>query len=483
MKGFFSFFAFFAVCLLLPAQNVIHVNNLTGNDRNPGSEKAPVKTIRHGITLLSPSGRMEVANTGKVYADTYPGPAGTAMIVNVSGTIEKPVVINGNGATYSGLAVIPPEKWSQDSKNIYSLDFWPMSNMMRYYKQENYWHEGTQIWFMNGQPAKNCRSLSELESNPGAFWWDKTKKKVRFHLPEGKKLADIRIQLPANSGFNITGRHVWIKNFNVIHSWNDGFDSADNAIAARYSNCIALDNCGQGFSCHTVGDTFYENCAAVRCASSGSCDVDFSQSKYVGCVFYANTFEAGVYSAGTGSHVFTDCIISGNTPFEQIWQGNESSLFFYNCLIEGNEKNAILRMGDGMANFRNCTIRGGKYLTVLMNSSTARLLLENCLLENQKEFTLGLNGTAVRRAFLRGNFYLNSPGIAISGKLHSGNTYFAAAPFDKGSSFMRNAPGEKLLNRYGQKTEVGAKLPESVLALYEKVKNCRVTADEVIWRK
>ncbi len=483
MKKLFSLLACFAVCLPLAAQNVIHVNNLTGNDSNPGTEKAPVKTIRHGIALLSPSGRMEVANTGKVYADSYPGPAGTAMIVGVSGTIEKPVVINGNGATYSGLAVIPPEKWSHDSNRLYSLDFWPMSNMMRYYKKENYWHEGTQIWFVNGEPAKNCRSLSELESTPGAFWWDKANKKVRFHLPAEKKLADLRIQLPANSGFNITGRHVWIKNFNVIHSWNDGFDSADNAVAARYSNCLAFDNCGQGFSCHTVGDTFYENCAAVRCASCGSCDVDFSQSKYVGCVFYGNTFEAGACAYGSGSHVYVDCIISGNAPFEQIWQGNESSLFFYNCLIEGDEKNAVLRMDNGLVAFLNCTIPGGKCLTTLSSSSTGRLLLENCLLENQREFVLGLNGSAVQEVSCRGNFYLNSPGNAISGKLYSGEAYFTAAPFDKGSSFMRSTPVEKLLNRYGQKADVGAKLPESVLSLYEKVKNCRVTADEVLWRK
>ena len=87
--------------LMLPALDTIHVNNLTGDDRNPGTASAPVKSIRRGISLLSPSGHLEVANTGKVYSDSYPGAAGSAMIVSVSGSMERPVILNGNGATYS----------------------------------------------------------------------------------------------------------------------------------------------------------------------------------------------------------------------------------------------------------------------------------------------------------------------------------------------------------------------------------------------
>ena len=106
--------AFFAGVLSLNAAVTIYVDNVKGNDRNPGTQDKPVMSISRGLALLrgKTSGKMEVINTGKVYREGYPGVNGRAFSVRVSGTENDPVVINGNGAVFSGLAKIPAAKWT-----------------------------------------------------------------------------------------------------------------------------------------------------------------------------------------------------------------------------------------------------------------------------------------------------------------------------------------------------------------------------------
>ena len=180
------------------------------------------------------------------------------------------LVVEGNGAVISGLAVIPAEAWKREAEGIYSLPFDPMSNFFRRDMSKNYWLPGTQIWFVNGKAAPNLLDRESLEKTPNGFWWNKKERKVLYHLPAGKQLADLKIQLPANYGFYIHRSHTIVRNFTMMFSWNDGFDAAETPKHAMYVNCLAYNSCGQGMSIHDASDVYYEECGAVNCASASS---------------------------------------------------------------------------------------------------------------------------------------------------------------------------------------------------------------------
>ena len=96
--------------------------------------------------------------------------------------------------------------------------------------------------------------------------------------------------------------------------------AAGDPRGVHYRNCVAIDNCGQGFSCHGTSVVLYEDCVAVRCASSGSCDVHWSNSSYARCVFMNNVFEGGVAANDHSAHTYSSCLVVHNRPFEQVWQ-------------------------------------------------------------------------------------------------------------------------------------------------------------------
>lgn len=110
------FHTFSAGLLLLPliltGAESIHVNNLTGSDDGDGSRERPFATLYKACRVVPTSGRIEVANTGKPYRMPYKS-ADVSQSYGYrlfrGGTPEKPLIVEGNGATISGLAVVPAE--------------------------------------------------------------------------------------------------------------------------------------------------------------------------------------------------------------------------------------------------------------------------------------------------------------------------------------------------------------------------------------
>ena len=489
MKKVFQVFAVFFCMIFSISAKTVYVDNVKGKDSNPGTQALPVASIDKGLSLLNVSDALEVINTGKPYQRPYPEQVGVSIYVRHGGTLEKPMVINGNGAVVTGLAVIPENKWKKEG-DFYTLVFWPMSNQYKLNKKANYWLDRTQIWWVDGKAAPNCKSLEELQKTPGGFWWNKAEKKVLFHLPAGKKLADLKIELPANSGFYFLAPHTIIKNFYVTHSWNDGFDSAGTNYKGVYKNCVAVDNCGQGFSCHGTGQTYYEDCAAIRCASSGTCDVHWSISRYNRCIFYDNTYEAGVYTIDEGLHSYSDCIIAANNPGEQIWQKGSSAQHFSNCLILGTPGKHVFLMENGIASFRHCTIQGGKGFCRIPGG-IGQLFIDSCVISNMEEYAYFMPADSVlSRVRTRGNLYFGTPGINLTGKLYNQANWkdFPALQkrYERTSVILdsKTAPSDlKVKNRYGAMVIPGAQLPESVLKRFEQLKKIRVTPAGVTFDK
>lgn len=399
------------------AGETIFVNNVTGEDTFDGrSEKAgkegsgPYATIEKAFESASKSSRIVIANTGKPYQRPYPGNVGEALRLRVGGEPAAPLVVDGGNAVISGLCVIPATEWKQCSEDVYSIYFWPMSNMLKGYEKINHWPRGTQIWWLDGEAAKNCENMDELRGvESGGFWWNKNERELFFKLPKGKELSEVEVQIPGNMGVYINEPYTVVENLRVMFSCNDGFDIANNAENAVFRNCRAYDNCGQGFSAHANGNVTCEDCSAVRCVSSGACDVEVSD--YERCLFVDNTFEAGIYVLDGKRHTFTDCLIARNRPFEQIWERKGSSLVFVNCVIVGNPKTNILSLRDGCVSFKNCTIVGGKGICSLSPKHKGRLIIKNCVMADCEDYFLEIQDGCGERVELADNVYVSSQGV------------------------------------------------------------------------
>ena len=464
----------------------IYVDNVKGNDKNSGTRQAPVASIWRALELVPKSGTIDVANTGKPYQTPYYGVNGRSMNVFKGGTSEKPLEIRGNGAVVTGLSIIPADKWSKTAdKNIFSLPFWPMSNWYKGAKT-NFWPDtSARIWWVNGKAAPNCKSLEELKKTPGGFWWNKKQKQVLFALPEGKKLADLKIELPANSGFYILSPHVLVRDFYCIFSWNDGFDTAGLGYDGVFRNCVAINNCGQGFSCHAAGSTLYEDCAAIGCNSSGSCDIDQSFSRYMRCIFLNNTYEAGIHTVHSSQHYYGDCIIAGNIPFEQIWLQGNSSQQYFNCLIEGTPGWDIFRFkqNSGSIAFRNCTIRGGKRVFIIKKQGTSSAAFKHCIIGGTEQDLFYSDAGTSDRLVLEENVFCNFKKLVFNGTVYTAKNFDAYKKQNKKDTFSIWLDKEPKPGIRVNKRLVGANLPSSVLKRYEQLKKLRATAAGIYFEK
>lgn len=477
--------AFALFCSLSAA--TYYVDNVKGNDSNDGSKERPVASIEKGLSLLKKSDRLEVApNNGKPYRRPYPGTYGKSYEVLHGGTADNPMVINGNGAVISGLSEIPLKTWKKTDDGLYKMPFWPMSNMYRIYKQQDYWLPDAKIFFVNGERTTNCLSMAELKKTPNAFWWSRKEKSLYYNPPAGKTVADVKIELPSNSGFYVMADHTRVENFTMILSFNDGFDTNRHPRNVIFRNCAAIDNCGQAFSCHDTGVVYYEDCVAVRCASSGACDVHSSNSNYVRCVFIDNVFECGVFGANFSAHTYADCLIAGNKPFEQIWQHQMSRMFFHNCVISGlGNSKALAFYRNGSLSFLQCTLVNGGKLFSGNPDNRGSIQVENCVLAHMKDVLFEVPAGKEKQLRFAGNVYCGKKGIRKNGKLLPPGT--SAGKFETDCVWSSEVPAGRLnaeIKNYkrlkgagGVVRSCGAKLPESVWANYRKYRRARTSVN------
>ena len=475
---------------LLTAAPTLYVDNLKGSDANDGSREKPLASIERACKLVKTGGRIEVADTGTPYSLPYGGPGKErGLRLLTGGTADSPLVVEGNGAVVSGLAVIPAEAWSKEADGVYSLPFDPMSNFFRRDMSKNYWLPGTQIWFVDGKAAPNLLDRETLEKTPNGFWWNKKERKVLYRLPEGKQLSDLKIELPANYGFYIHRDHTVVRNFTVMFSWNDGFDAAETPKNAMYLNCLAYNNCGQGMSIHDASSVYYQDCGAVNCASSAVCNVGQSSGVYKRCVLIDSTFEAAVFLNNDSSALFEECLIADAEPAELVWQRGRSKITFSNCVLIGNGKNNLAMLEAGALSFFGCTMRNGTgFLSLEPRSATGSLSVEKSLLRGFARYYVKLpDQPAALRVNLAGNRYAPNAGHWYKGKSEVPGTSPAltALKLDRDSKTEEfQLSGRKSSENPGapgrRSQRIGAQLPEPVWQIYDRLKNYQATPAGIV---
>jgi hypothetical protein len=269
-----------------------HVNNTSGNDAHDGlSPEKAFATIARAIQAAKTSDTISLANTGTPYREPI-------ALTRLGGTPARPLVIEGNGATISGLRRLRPEQWTKAG------DVYEIVGPMPY---------GRPYLVVNGQrvaPADG-RRLAPGEWTWGAEGKGKSSGRLRFRPAAGRTPADDTIEATLEvSGLRVhSASYIVVRNLISECHANDGYNIHGDCRGIACENIEARQNGDDGFSIHEAieavvrGGHFHHN-------GSGIEDVNLSRSMYSGIRVHDNTL-LGVLFIGA-FHSAVDAVVYDN---------------------------------------------------------------------------------------------------------------------------------------------------------------------------
>jgi Right handed beta helix region len=287
---------------IVTAQADVFVNNKTGNNANTGrTPDLPVKTIAAGMKKLYSihDSKLVITNNGTPYYES--------LRISRGGTADKPLIIDGGGATISGLKEMPTAKWVKKGK-LYFYPF-PRVGARRPYL------------VINGKEVP--RGANKIETlKPYSHYW--AKPGVYFKPENGKKIADYKVfGTLLSSGVKITNSHyITCRNITSEYFSNDGFNVHGYCQNLIFENIVGRYNGDDGFSVHEdVGSTvrngyFHNNNYGIQ-------DVNAARSEYYG-VLIENNRKIGVNFCG-GFHTLLNATVRNNALGQVKVNGNKSN--------------------------------------------------------------------------------------------------------------------------------------------------------------
>jgi hypothetical protein len=367
----------------------IYVNNRLGADTNTGLTErptrkrgtGPVATITRALALVPVGGHVSIVNTGQDYRESV------RVQRLFKGRPSTPLVIDGHGATVSGLVTIPPERWTLVKDDVYlytglqadgkSRAPMPNSNWLGFLRHQGWFTESQSpdIFFLNGQPAPHVTNLAEIPAG-GFFYETQQGRKVYFRLPVGKRLAECTIDLPQHEGVFVDDDYVVVRNLASKYSQDDGF-AGFWGIGDVFENCNGSYNCDQGISLHGTSVTIIDGGLYERNGGCGIVDVMSSFTIYRHATVRDNLF-AGALLQGLG-HNLLSCRFSGNRG-AQVAAEKGAAFIMTNCLVVGSAADGA-KVGVQMEQGRidRCTIVNcAQGVQVSRSGSISSTLLANC---------------------------------------------------------------------------------------------------------
>lgn len=294
-----------------PDGSVIYINHETGDDGWTGTSPAaagpdgPVRTFAKAVTLLAPGMTLNIQPTAEPYREALP--------LQVSGTVDQPIVVEGNGAVIE-LGQDKSEGPWREEDGLWVLDdvVWPTSISGQ--KQRAF-------AFLSGQPICRPRTTIAAGELPPVFTaLPDGAGKLHFRFPDG--------MTPPFTGFYIVDTqdncvpsvavaHVRVHDLNVVGAGDDGFGFQGACMDLIFENCSSI-LCGdEAMSAHGAGA---EDSAEFRDSVFGWCGsyaggVAHGQQASTKLVHCLSAFNRGAgYDLSNGSvQTLIDCFSIGNT--------------------------------------------------------------------------------------------------------------------------------------------------------------------------
>jgi hypothetical protein len=364
-----------------------YVDNVKGNDANPGTVDKPFKDPFQGLKV------MKSGDTLHFVANSTPYFLSKPFRVDITGTEENPTVVDGHGAVVSGLKHRSSKEWKSEGNDIYSFYLQNNAHVM-----DKCWQGGFPLVFFDGKAGKNFQSLAELEPLGYFLYKNRKNRKDPKHdmlyikLPPGKNPDQIEVKTLSWSNIGTGSDFVTIRNFISEYTTMDGFSTGGGNGKQVCGNGIVFENCESRF-CMDQGISHHgsvvsaKNCWFHHNAGCGIVDVyPVCRSSYYNCLIENDTYRGGV-EFQRGEHLLENCIIRYNSR-AALGISKNARLKVKNCLFIGRKDGSStgLSIGSdaGKTTIENCTFYGFKVAVVLnfQQKADTNVTIKNCAFIN-----------------------------------------------------------------------------------------------------
>lgn len=322
MKRFATLLFAFAVATASAAD--LHVDPTTGNDASDG-RSVPVKTIARAIRLAAPGDTIHLRPV--TYRDL-------AAFFDKAGEPDKPITLDGHGATLDGCDPLDPKGWVEVEPGLFRhddllsltdaiIDRWfllwdgKLNRMRRCSKG----------------PSEPLKSPESLAVGEWTFVKDAERTKAAragyihgsffIRLASGQKLAEADIRIPYRpAGVLMHGacRHLIVRNLTSTHPYNDGFNLSDCRDIV-FENIRAIDCGDDGISAHGECRYRVDGLTSIGNAT-GICDTGASETSYRR-VLIERCIGFDLFFLDTGKYSMSDARIRSSAVRPLYLQGRE----------------------------------------------------------------------------------------------------------------------------------------------------------------
>lgn len=291
----------------------IHVDPQNGND---SSVDGPVKTISRAIRIAKPGDTIHLLPI--VYRD-YAG------FYGIQGEPDKPIILDGHGATLEGSDPIDLQQWKEVKPGLFRC------SELRPYLAPSIL--GRWFFLINGKMVHMGRTskgssvpfkkAEKLRPNEWTFVEDPSKRKPNskqifgdfyIKLPPGQKLSEANIFVPIRSaGVQFSSNkskhnaHLIIRNLTATHPYNDGFNIHGHCEDVLFENIRAIECGDDGISAHETAQYRVDGFVSIG-NSTGICDTGASQTSY-NRVFIRDCLGFDLYFLDTGRYSLSNAVV------------------------------------------------------------------------------------------------------------------------------------------------------------------------------
>jgi hypothetical protein len=293
-------FFFAALLLCYAAQGRLCGARELKVSRAPGSE---FSSIQQAVNKAQPGDVIVLSPEDSPYYESV-------SFRNKSGTADKPIILDGRGATLDGSEPLRAEEWEETAPGLFRSTAFAarmrVSNSIL----------GRYFFVMNGEMNRMNRSskgtrapfksVADLQANEWTFIEDE--KAFYIRLAPGEKPASVRAPVRA-SGVALSGdcEHLIIRNLSVTHVWNDGFNIHHRSRDVRFENIRAIECGDDGISAHEDCRISVDGFFAAR-NSTGFCHVGQSRSDTKNFVLEDN-ISYGIYLVDDSKHTADNGVV------------------------------------------------------------------------------------------------------------------------------------------------------------------------------
>ncbi|HWL09012.1 MAG TPA: hypothetical protein VNQ76_11425 [Planctomicrobium sp.] len=294
-----------------------HVDPDTGHDGHDGIV-APVRTIARGLQLAGPGDTVHLQP--KVYRD-FVG------FSNRHGEPERPIILDGHGATLEGSKPIDPDTWKEvapgrfcNGQLIPHLDagriqrwFFIWNGKMNHMGRTS---KGIRTPFKSPEELQPGEWTFVEETFPGSADPSKRKYGGSFYiqLDPGQSLAEANVTYPARiNGVQLggTNSHLVIRNITSTHFGNDGFNIHGDCHNVLFENICAIECGDDGISAHGTAKYRVEGLVSIG-NSTGICDTVLSQTHY-NSVYIRDCLAYDLFFLDQGNYAVRNAVIHSSS--------------------------------------------------------------------------------------------------------------------------------------------------------------------------